>query len=320
MKVLIVGGAGFIGSHLTRSLAEAGHVVVVADNLVTARSLDLLGPARARVDFHHVDIRCPEDFLGLPAGPYDRVYHLAASYANALSVQNPRLDLRTNVEGTLNVLDFARRAGTGIFVYTGSSSSYGDVPLPFDEEGPMRPQTPYALHKQMGEWHVRASGLRHAIFRLFNVYGPGDPPGRYRNVIPTMIVAAGSSSDATLRIYGDKATRDFNYIDDVIAILADPERAAGQTINIGTGVEVSVIDLARKILMLFDLPEERLRREPPRDWDGVVRRCADVRRLRALYGEGRDERARGHATSLDEGLKRTARWLFEAGHLSRRPR
>src|SRR5262245_32954466 len=128
MKVLITGGAGFIGAHLARALAREGHAVVVADNLVTARSLDLLGAARPDVEFHHVDIRCPEDFRRLPPGPYDRVYHLAASYANALSLQNPMLDLRTNVEGTLHVLDFARREGAGIVVYTGSSSSYGDAP------------------------------------------------------------------------------------------------------------------------------------------------------------------------------------------------
>ena len=83
----------------------------------------------------------------------------------------------------------ARRLGCGLFVYTGSSSSYGDVEPPFHEDGPTRPYTPYAISKQVGETYVRSSGISHAIFRLFNVYGPGDPPGRYRNAVPNMMAA-----------------------------------------------------------------------------------------------------------------------------------
>lgn len=306
-RCLVVGGAGFLGSHLVRALVAAGHEVVVADNLSTGLTHDLLGPVGA---LHHVDVRCPEDFRRLPDGPYDRIYHLAASYANELSVHHPLLDVRTNVEGTLHLLEFAARVGCGMVVYTGSSSSYGDAPLPFSEDGPMRPQTPYALHKHVAEWHVARSGLPHAIFRLFNVYGPGDPPGTYRNAIPNMIAAA--SGTGCLRVFGEGATRDFSFMDDVVAILADPQRAHGLTVNIGTGEETPIVSLARRILALFDLPADALRIEPPRQWDGVLRRRADVRRVNELYG-ARD------LTPLDDGLRKTASWLYEHGYIARAP-
>ncbi|HEY8428024.1 MAG TPA: NAD-dependent epimerase/dehydratase family protein [Sandaracinaceae bacterium] len=310
-SVLITGGAGFIGSRLARYLAEAGHRVVVADNLTATRSLVLLEGALDRVEFVHLDVRCPEDFDRLPRGPWHRVYHLAASFANALSVEQPLLDARTNVDGTLHVLRYARQAGCELFVYTGSSSSYGDVPVPFEEDGPMRPATPYATTKLAAETHVRASGLSFAIFRLFNVYGPGDLPGPYRNAIPNMAKAL-DAPDGVVRLFGEGATRDFTYVDDVVDVLARPEPARGQVVNVGTGVETPVEDVAVALLRAFDLPLSRLQRAERREWDRVVRRVAAVDRLRALYG-------RVPSTPLEVGLPRALRWLAEAGHVRRTP-
>lgn len=309
-NVLVTGGAGFIGSRLVRDLVARGERVVVADNLTTTHSLCLLEGVLEQIEFVHLDVRCPEDFERLPRGPYRKMMHLAASFANALSVEHPTLDARTNLEGTINVVRFAQRAGTELLVYTGSSSSYGDAPVPLAEDGPMRPATPYAMSKLAAEWHVRASGLPHAIFRLFNVYGPGDPPGQYRNAIPNMIKAL-DAPDGSLRIFGEDAARDFTFVDDVISVLARAELAVGQTVNVGTGIETPVLDVARALLELFDLPESSLHLAPRRAWDRVVRRVADVSRLRALYGTV-------PATSLEQGLLSTARWLSEAGYLSRR--
>lgn len=111
MRVLITGGAGFIGSNLARALVNAGHEVVVADNLSMHFSTALLGRELSRMRFFHCDIRVGEDLDALPEGPYDRIYHLAASFANARSIAEPALDVRTNAEGTLRTLAFAKRAG-----------------------------------------------------------------------------------------------------------------------------------------------------------------------------------------------------------------
>jgi len=131
MRAIVTGGAGFIGSNLVRALVQAGHDVVVIDNLASTCSLRLIEDIADRIEFVHGDIRLAEDLERVGPGPFDRVYHLAASFANELSMEYPTIDMRSNIEGTLNVLTMSRRVGCGLFVYTGSSSSYGDAPVPF---------------------------------------------------------------------------------------------------------------------------------------------------------------------------------------------
>jgi nucleoside-diphosphate-sugar epimerase len=309
MRVLVTGGAGFIGSNLVRALCARGDEVVVFDNLVTYLSLDAIRDVLDRVEFLHGDMRCPEDLDRLGSRPFDRVYHLAASFANELSVEHPALDVRSNVEGTSNVTLFARKVGCGLFVYTGSSSSYGDAALPAEEDGPMHAHTPYATSKHGGELTVQASGLSHAVLRLFNVYGPGDPPGRYRNAIPNMMRALDRPGGG-LRVLGREATRDFTYVDDVVGVMLDAQRAEGQVVNVGTGVETPIASLAAEILRVFELPEDRITFGEPRPWDRVPRRRASVARLERLFGYVPKSR-------LPEGLRATARWLRAAGHISR---
>jgi nucleoside-diphosphate-sugar epimerase len=222
-------------------------------------------------------------------------------------MEQPTLDVRTNEEGTRNVVEHARRVGCGLLVYTGSSSSYGDVPVPMSEDGPLLPQTPYAASKLAGEALVRESSLPFAILRLFNVYGPGDPPGKYRNAVPNMFRAL-DAPDGSLRIFGDDATRDLTYVGDLIPVLVDADRARGTVVNVASGVETRIVDLARTILAIRGRPSERMVIEPRREWDRVVRRRADVARLRRLFGAV-------PATPVEEGLRRAYEWLAESGHL-----
>ena len=307
MKAFVTGASGFIGSNLVAEWHRRGAEVTVLDNLVSTCSLRPIERFLGDVRFVHGDVRAPEDFLRLPPGPYDRVYHLAASFANELSMEQPTLDTRTNEEGTRNLVEHARRVGCGLLVYTGSSSSYGDVPVPMSEDGPLRPQTPYAASKLAGEQLVRESSLPFAVLRLFNVYGPGDPPGRYRNAVPNMFRAL-DAPDERLRIFGENATRDFTYVGDLMHVLVDANRARDQVVNVASGLETRVVDLAQTILAIRRRPAGHVAIEPRRDWDRVIRRQADVTRLRQLFGEV-------PATPIEEGLRRTFAWLAENGHL-----
>lgn len=312
MRVLVTGGAGFIGSNLVRALVRRGDAVTVIDNLATSLSLRSIEDVLDEIDFVHGDVRCPEDLERATSGRFDVVYHLAASFANELSIEYPLLDKRCNVDGTRHTLDAARKAGEPLFVYAGSSSSYGDLPPPFAEDGPTRPHTPYAASKHAGETCVRESGLPHVVFRLFNVYGPGDLPGRWRNAIPNMMRAL-SAPDGKIRVHGTEASRDFTYVDDVVSVLLDPTRSLGRTVNVGSGVDTRILDLAKTIVRLFDLPESRIEIDAPRSWDRVVRRVASTALLERLYG-------RVPETPLDEGLRRTAQWLRSSGYLHQEPR
>lgn len=305
VEILITGGAGFVGSRLAIAAAAGGHRVVVADNLSANGGWHLLGDPSPGIERVHADIRIAGDLERLPGGPWDRVYHLAASFANARSIQYPALDETTNVAGTANVLAHARDRGCGLFVYAGSSSSYGDGAPPFREDGPMDPGTPYARTKLAGESLVRESGLTYAVLRLFNVYGPGDVPGRWRNAIPNMVAALlGPARRITL--FGEDATRDFTYVDDVVRAFLEADRAAGTTINVATGVETSVRTVAETIARLADASRERIVVGERRSWDRVVRRAADVSRMRAMLGWT-------PRTSIEDGLRATLAWLRAEG-------
>ncbi|MDE2173415.1 MAG: SDR family NAD(P)-dependent oxidoreductase [Patescibacteria group bacterium] len=245
---IVTGGAGFIGSHLAKTLLERGYEVRVIDSLIAGKHAGV--PAQA--DFFETDIR---DAGALPAifSGAETVFHLAALPRVEYSIQFPKETHETNVTGTVNVLAAAREAGVARIIFASSSAIYGDQDrVPFREDAAPDPLSPYALHKYIGEKYLvlfsKLYGLRTASLRFFNVYGPGiDPEGPYALVIGKFLKL--TREGMPLTITGDgKQTRDFVHVRDVVrALIAAAEKDAigkGEVINIGTGRGTSINELA----------------------------------------------------------------------------
>ena len=250
-RVLVTGGAGFIGSHLVRRLLAEGHAVRVVDNLATGFRHNLEEVAD-RIDFMEADI-CDPDVCTDAVHGVEVVFHVAALPSVPRSMADPIGTHNTNVNATLNLLESSRRASVRRLVYSSSSSAYGDTPvLPKVETMEPLPRSPYAAAKLSGELYALAyarAGLLEAVaLRYFNVFGPRqDPNGPYAAVVPLMFRAV--LMDVPLTIYGDGLqTRDFTYVDNVIdanllAASQPAERVSGQVVNVGTGSRISLLDL-----------------------------------------------------------------------------
>ncbi|TRW92987.1 SDR family oxidoreductase [Candidatus Methylobacter oryzae] len=247
MKVLVTGGAGFIGSHLSRELWRQGHEVHVIDNLTGGRRetiADLLD--QPNFSFHLADIRDPEAIKPLFDG-VDWVFHLAGVADIVPSIEQPRAYYETNVSGTFNVLEAAKSANIKRFVYAASSSCYGLAEqFPTPETAPIRPQYPYALTKYMGEELVmhwaQLYNLPAVSLRLFNVYGPhARTTGAYGAVFGVFLAQKINNKPYT--VVGDGTqTRDFTYVTDVANafIAAAQSDICGEIMNVGSGGTYSV--------------------------------------------------------------------------------
>ncbi|MCC6740012.1 MAG: NAD-dependent epimerase/dehydratase family protein [Planctomycetia bacterium] len=301
--ILVTGGGGFIGSTLVRRLAAAGDAVRVLDNFSSGfrRNLDGL---EGKVEIVGADI-CDPEAVAMAMKGAATVVHLAAIPSVARSVANPVESWRVNVDGTLRLLEEARRAGVKRFVFTSSSSVYGDSPtLPKHEEMPSRPLSPYAASKAAGEALVSAwaasYGLSACALRPFNVYGPRqDPKSEYAAAIPRFVTAA-LRGEAPV-IYGDGSqTRDFTFVEDAAeAFERAAKSAAPGVFNVAAGGRVSVLDLVNRIRAACGGPPPRF--EPRRAGD-VLHSQADVSAAERAFGF----RAR---TSIEQGLSRTIEWF-----------
>ena len=300
-RVLVTGGAGFIGSHLVDELMNSDLDVVVLDDLSSGKrdnfSQHLGKPSFCLVEG---DIRNSADVKKALDG-VDAVFHLAANVSVDFSVKNPLLVNEVNVDGTLNVLRESLKAGVKRFVYASSCAVYGDpVHLPIDEEHPTKPMSPYAVTKLAAEHYCRVFyevyGLETVCLRFFNVYGPRQVIGPYSGVITKFIDRLKRGEAPT--IYGDgKQTRDFVFVEDVVdACLRAMRRknCVGEVINVGTGVETSINKLASVLAELFNLRNVEFVYAEPQAGD-IRRSCADLSKAERLLGYK-------PKTSLREGL------------------
>lgn len=295
-RVLVTGGAGFIGSHLARRLAPDADVVVL-DSLESGDP-DAV-PADATVI--EADVR-DADALEEAMGGVDVVFHQAALVSVAASVADPTASHATNVDGTIAVLEAARDADARV-VLASSAAIYGQpetVPIP--ESAPKRPQSPYGLEKLAVDHYARLYhdlyGLETVALRYFNVYGPGQQGGDYSGVIDVFLEQARCNEPITVHGAGSQ-TRDFVHVDDVVEAncLAATTDRVGEAYNVATGSAVSVRELAELIREVTGSDSEIVHTEP---------REGDVERSRADLSKARSALGYEPSISLEEGLDELA--------------
>lgn len=305
-KIIVTGGAGFIGSALVRALVdqEAGEVEVV-DNLLTGCEHNLKEVA-GRVRLHKLDIRHAQEIAPVILGA-DVVYHLAAIPSVPRSIADPVPSHEVNIDGTFNVFRAAAEGGVRRVVYAASSSAYGDTEvLPKAESMTPHPQSPYAVQKLVGEHYASVFhscfGLETVALRFFNVYGPRqDPSSPYSGVLSLFMKHLLNRTTPTI-FGGGEQSRDFTYVEDVAALCikaAFAPRVAGKMYNAGNGGRYTlnfIWDVLQKMEGVQIAPVYG----PPREGD-VRHSMADTSRAVADLG---------HAPqfSIEEGLRRTLEW------------
>jgi UDP-glucose 4-epimerase len=309
MRVLVTGGAGFIGSHLVDALVHEGaHEVVVLDDLSTGYADNINAEARLITG----DV-ADQDAVAAAVEGAETVFHLAAARAVLRSVEEPLESDRANTHGTLTVLEASRRAGVRRVVSTSSSSVYGGAAVtPTPESAPLLPRSPYAVSKMAAENYARIywelHGLETVSLRPFNVFGPRQrPDSQYAAVIPLFIEALRAARAP--EVHGDGLqTRDFTYVDDTVsaysaAAHAPAEMCAGRVYNVAAEGEHSLLELLevlQKLLGVSVAPHH------------VASRAGDVRNSRADCALAHSQLGWNAKVSFEDGLGRTVDWFSGA--------
>ena len=309
-RILVTGGAGFVGGAVTRRLVDAGARVTVLDDLFTGRA-DAIPTGAEFVHGSVTDQALVDELVAANS----LVFHMAARNIIA-STANPRDDFATNIGGTLNVLLAARTSRVDRVVYTSSASIYGNPrSIPINEDDQIVPLSPYAVSKLAGENYSQAFyesyGLPTACVRYSNVYGPGQRPDNpYCGVVAKFLVEIHAGRPVS--VHGDgEQTRDYTYIDDAVEatlLAAIHPRAEGDVFNVGTGIETSVNRLALGIGEALGVQVD-IHHIDRRDIDNIRRRVVNIEKARRMLRWAPQ-------VTLASGLSQTAEW-FVKSHLPR---
>jgi len=309
--IVITGGAGFIGSELVRRAAAAGLSVRIVDNLVNGKRENIEEVLSDKVQFVEADIRDLERMKTLLSGA-DRVFHLACLGVRH-SIHSPRENHDVNATATLDLLKLSQAAGVRRFIYVSSSEIYGTAhQVPITEETPAYPHTVYGASKLAGDCYTRAYWDTYrfptTVVRPFNSYGPRcHHEGDSGEVIPRFMLRA--LAGKPLIVFGDgRQTRDFMFVEETarwILQVGLMDDLVGQTVNLGSGKETPIGDLARMVLEITEKQNGQVQNEAPRPGD-VLRLWADTSRLTSLVN------FRSHI-GLHEGLRKLLDWYRNSG-------
>ena len=305
-KAIVTGGAGFIGSHIVERLIREGIPTVSIDNYATGKPENLTHlPQSSLLTVADCDITDREALEPLMEGA-DVIFHNAAA-KKTVCMRDPRIDLRTNAEGTFNILDLARKYGAKKVVIASTGSVYGEALYhPQDEKHPLNPTSYYGVSKLAGERYGQVFhhlyGMDVTILRYFHVYGPRQEYSDVGGVVS--IFAKKIYQNQPITIYGDGTQqRSFTYVDDVVDInwlAAHDPRMKGESYNCASGIKVTVAELAEKLKKLFNAPHIPVKYG---DWTPGDIKVFDVdnSKLKALGFEFK--------VGFDEGLQRTCEWI-----------
>jgi len=306
-KVLVAGGAGFIGSNLVDKLLQEGVEVTVLDNLYTG-SLENIAHHKQNRNFHFVrgDVRNPDAVKSI-VKDMDAVFNEAAVVSVPRSMENPLLANEVNVTGTLNLLTACLHSGVKRFVQASSASIYGNTAaLPLREELPPKPISPYAVSELAAESYVKVFstvyGLPTVCLRYFNVYGPRQTYSPYSGVI-TIFINRLQRNQPPIILGNGKQTRDFVYVEDVIKanmLALIRKRAVGEVFNIATGIATTINQMVTILQESMGKMNLRPIYKEPRSGD-IRHSCASIEKARKILGYKPQ-------FSLEKGLTKLVEW------------
>jgi nucleoside-diphosphate-sugar epimerase len=310
-RILITGGAGCIGTNLTSTLLKAEpEKIIIIDDFSASYEWNI--PKDSRVVLIRGSILDEEKMKRAFSYKPHYVFHLAAHFANQNSVDHPETDLLVNALGTLKTLEYANLVGVEKFVFASSGCSvYGSqAPLPLREDFvSLHLDTPYQINKLVGELYCNYFydyyKLPVVIARYFNVYGPGEVPGKYRNVIPNFMWWAMHEQPLPITGTGEE-TRDFTFVEDIVdgtLRMGVVKEAVGEAINLASGTETRIIDLANWINEITGNKAGIVYKER-RNWDKAIRRRASIEKAKKILGYE-------PKTGIKTGLRKVHEWFKE---------